>query len=138
MMSYNKLLDLSGNAIAMVLRSDGVFVLTDPSATDADAVQYQSWLSSGNTLGPAASRPARVTSQDLMAQFTSSDASAIQAAVAGNVQFWLLWSSMQAQKDPMLITNARFLSGWNALVTVLGQARMNAIATSLGAPSLVV
>jgi hypothetical protein len=38
----------------------------------------------------------------------------------------------------MLITNARFLSGWNALVTVLGQTRMNAIATSLGAPSLVV
>jgi hypothetical protein len=82
--------------------------------------------------------PVTILSQDLMAQFTSSDASAIQAAVAGNVQFWLLWSAMQAQKDPMLITNARFLSGWNALVTVLGQTRMNAIATSLGAPSLVV
>jgi hypothetical protein len=82
--------------------------------------------------------PATILSQDLMAQFTAADASAIQAAVAGNVQFWLLWSAMQAQKDPMLITNARFLSGWNALVTVLGQTRMNAIATSLGAPSLVV
>src|SRR6266446_5502650 len=37
-----------------------------------------------------------VLSQDLMAQFTADDAAKIQAAVAGNPQFWLLWSAMQA------------------------------------------
>lgn len=72
-----------------------------------------------------------VLSQDLMAQFTVADATTIQAIVSGNVQFWLLWSSMQAQKDPMGVTNARFLAGWSALVTVLGQPRMTAIAAAL-------
>jgi hypothetical protein len=67
-----------------------------------------------------------------MAQFTAADAAAIQAAIAGNVQFWLLWSAMQAQKDPMVVTNARFLAGWSALITVLGAPRMTAIATALG------
>lgn len=83
-------------------------------------------------------KPQTVLSQDLMAQFTATDAAAIQAAIAGNVQFWLLWQALTTQKDPMLVTNARFLSGWNALVTVLGQPRMNAIATALNAPALVV
>jgi hypothetical protein len=81
-------------------------------------------------LNPSA--PQTVLSQDLMAQFTAADAAAIQAAVAGNVQFWLLWSAMQAQKDPMIVTNARFLAGWSALITVLGAPRMTAIATALG------
>jgi hypothetical protein len=76
--------------------------------------------------------PQTVLSQDLMAQFTAADAAAIQAAVAANVQFWLLWSALQAQKDPMLVTNARFLAGWAALVAVLGSTRMAAIATALG------
>ena len=73
-----------------------------------------------------------VLSQDLMAQFTAVDAAAIQTAVAGNVPFWLLWSSMQAQKDPMLVTNARFIAGWNALIQILGAPRMAIIATALG------
>lgn len=76
--------------------------------------------------------PQSILSQDLMAQFTAADATAIQVAVAANVQFWLLWSAMQAQKDPMIVTNARFLTGWNALVQVLGQPRMTAIAAALG------
>lgn len=76
--------------------------------------------------------PQSVMSQDLMAQFTAADATAIQAAIGANVQFWLLWSAMQAQRDPMIVTNARFLAGWNALVQVLGQPRMTAIATALG------
>lgn len=76
-------------------------------------------------------KPQTVLSQDLMAQFTADDAAKIQAAVTGNVQFWLLWSSLQAQKDPMFVTNARFLAGWSALVQVLGQPRMDAIATEL-------
>ncbi len=76
--------------------------------------------------------PQTVVPQDLMAQFTADDAAKIQVAIAGNVQFWLLWSAMQAQRDPMIVTNARFLAGWNALVQVLGASRMAAIATSLG------
>jgi hypothetical protein len=126
-------------ATDVVVRTvDGLTIPSD--SLNTDRMEYTVWLAAGNTPDPYVSTPVPVTilSQDLMAQFTSSDASAIQAAVAGNVQFWLLWSAMQAQKDPMLITNARFLSGWNALVTVLGQTRMNAIATALGAPSLVV
>lgn len=76
-------------------------------------------------------QPQSILSQDLMAQFTADDAALIRAAVAGNAQFWLLWSAMQAQKDPMLVTNARFLTGWAALVQVLGTDRMAAIAAAL-------
>jgi hypothetical protein len=127
------------NSTTIIRTYDMACIPNDP--TNRDRAAYDAWVAVGNTPDPYVAppaAPAQILSQDLMAQFTSSDASAIQAAVAGNVQFWLLWSAMQAQKDPMLITNARFLSGWNALVTVLGQTRMNAIATSLGAPSLVV
>jgi hypothetical protein len=31
----------------------------------------------------------------------------------------------------MLVTNARFKQGWSALIQVLGQARMDQIATAL-------
>jgi hypothetical protein len=76
--------------------------------------------------------PKTVLPQDLMAQFTADDASAIRAAVDANASFWLLWSAMAAQKDPMTVTNDRFLQGWGALTFVLGPARMAAIAASLG------
>jgi hypothetical protein len=85
-------------------------------------------------VAPAQSPPVpseTILSQDLMAQFTAADAAAIQAAIAGNAQFWLLWSAMQAQKDPMVIANARFLTGWAALTQILGQARMAQIAAAL-------
>src|ERR1700682_6320840 len=65
-----------------------------------------------------------VLSQDLMAQFTVGDYTAIVAAVAATPAFGLLWVSLQAQKDPMIIANARFKAGWAALVQVLGQPRM--------------
>jgi hypothetical protein len=83
---------------------------------------------------PHYSDPVPATSvlpQDLMAQFTAADAAAIQAAVATNPSFWLLWSAMQAQRDPMLVTNARFLQGWAALAQILGASRMAAIAAAL-------
>jgi len=89
----------------------------------------KAWIAAGGVPAPYVAQT--VLSQDLMAQFTAADAAAIQSAVAGNVQFWLLWSAMQAQKDPMGVTNARFLAGWNALVQVLGAARMAAIAAAL-------
>lgn len=73
-----------------------------------------------------------VLPQDLMAQFTVDDASKIQAAIAANVSFWLLWSAMQAQKDAMRSDNPRFVQGWGALEQVLGLDRMNAIAKALG------
>jgi hypothetical protein len=72
-----------------------------------------------------------VLSLDLMAQFTVVDATTIHAALATNPSFWRLWSAMQAQSDPMLITGARFVAGWTALVQLLGAARMAAIATAL-------
>jgi hypothetical protein len=75
---------------------------------------------------------ASILSQDLMAQLTVADYSAIKTAIAANDSFGLLWSTMQAQKDPMIVTNARFVSGWAALVQVLGQPRMTAISTALG------
>lgn len=72
-----------------------------------------------------------ILSQDLMAQFTTDDLIKIKAAVEANIQFWGLWSAMQAQKDPMVLTNERFLMGWDALVQVLGQTRMDDVATAL-------
>lgn len=97
----------------------------------SDIVQpTQSQILAVNT--DALSAPQSILPQDLMAQFTPDDATKIQAAIAGNVSFWLLWQSFTTQRDPMLITNARFLAGWSALVQILGQARMSAIATALG------
>lgn len=108
----------AGPFISAWLRAD----VNQPTAAEIEAVDTDALLKA----------PQSILSQDLMAQFTAADAAAIQAAVASNAQFWLLWSAMQAQKDPMIVTNARFLAGWNALVQVLGQARMDAIATALG------
>lgn len=65
-----------------------------------------------------------------MVQFTVDDATRIQAAISGNSQFWLLWSAMQAQRDPMIVTRDRFRAGWAALSEVLGPARMAKIATA--------
>lgn len=116
-----------------IIRDDGAFVPTDPGNADYQA--YQVWLAAGNTPNPYVAPPpppAQVMSQDIMAQFTAADATLIQAAIAGNAQFWLLWSAMQAQSDPMVVTNARFLTGWAALTQVLGAPRMAAIATALG------
>lgn len=78
------------------------------------------------------SPPPSVRSQDLLAQFTSTDIIAIQAAISSNPQMLLLWYSLLAQQDSMLIENVRFKSGWAALIQVLGQDRMNTIATALG------
>ena len=76
--------------------------------------------------------PPSVLPQDLMAQFTTDDATKIQVAISANVQFWLLWQAMTAQKDPMLVTNQRFLAGWQGLIQVLGAERMKQISSALG------
>src|SRR5207237_340701 len=112
--------------------SDGASIPNDPD--NRDRVEYDAWVSAGNTPDPYVSpvEPQSVLSQDLMAQFDADDAAKIRAAVEGNSQFWLLWSSLQAQKDAMIVGNARFMTGWNALVQVLGADRMAAISTALG------
>lgn len=117
----------------IVIRTiDGARIPND--LDNRDRVVFDAWVAAGGVPDPyvAPVVPQTVLSQDLMAQFTADDAGLIQTAIAGNTQFWLLWSAMQAQRDPMLVTNARFLAGWSALVTVLGQPRMDAIATALG------
>ena len=102
------------------------YAATDVHASVVTDAQFQALLAA--TVVPP---PVTVLPQDLMAQFTADDATLIQAAVTNNVQFWLLWSAMSAQRDPMDTANARFLAGWDALVQVLGQPRMDAIAVAL-------
>lgn len=116
-----------GKTITGVFANPQSFPVTALAANDPTVIAF---------INPA--KLQTVLPQDLMAQFTAMDAAAIQTAVAANVQFWLLWSAMTAQRDPMVVSNARFLAGWAALVQVLGQPRMTAIATALGVPSLVV
>jgi hypothetical protein len=77
-------------------------------------------------------QPNWVDPQDLLAQLTTADIAAIQAAISSSAQSALLWFSLLGQRDPMNIANARFKAGWSALVAVLGQPRMTAIATALG------
>lgn len=111
---------------------DGASIPNDPA--NRDRAEYSAWLKAGGVPDPYAAPPAppdSILSQDLMAQFTADDAAKIKAAVEANPQFWLLWSAMQTQKDPMLVSNDRFLAGWSALVTVLGTDRMATIAAAL-------
>ena len=86
-------------------------------------------MASGVTIAPPVIQT--VLSQDVMAQFTLADYTAIKTAIAGDDQFGLFWAQLQVQKDPMHIINVRFLAGWAALVQVLGQPRMTQIATAL-------
>lgn len=123
----------------VIRTSDNAHIPSDPA--NRDRLTYEKWLANGNVPDPFIPPPPptpKVLSQDLMAQFTVTDYKLIKDAIAVNDSFGLLWSSMQAQKDPMLITNARFITGWNALVSILGQSRMNVIATALNLHSLVV
>ena len=108
--------DGSGPVITAWFRPD----VTQPTQTQIEAVDTDALKVSQAVLP-----------QDLMAQFTTADAALIQAAVTSNVQFWLLWSAMIAQRDPMGTSNVRFLAGWSALIQVLGQPRMDAIAAAL-------
>lgn len=134
------MVDAAGNIVNRIVANPsfaapaGMQLVQEPDGTSYEiggtiiAGAYKAPVQVAATIPPP---PPSVFSQDLMTQFTAADAAAIQAAVASNAQFWLLWSAMQAQKDAMIVTNARFLAGWSALVQVLGQPRMTAIATAL-------
>lgn len=98
---------------------------------DSEFIAYEAWVTAGGV--PDAGPPkTSLLSQDLIAQFTASDLTTIKTTIDASIQFWGLWSALQAQKDPMIVTNDRFLKGWRALVSVLGQPRMDEIATALG------
>lgn len=108
---------------------------TDADMNVADLTDAQRSILASIIAAHDPTKPVTITevlSQDLMAQFNAADAAKIQTAVATNPQFWLLWSALQAQKDPMDVGNARFMAGWSALVAVLGADRMTVIAAALG------
>lgn len=116
----------------VVRTADGAFIPNDPA--NADRQIYDVWIADGNVpdpFVPPASPPATITSQDLMAQFTPADIAAITGAISASAQLALLWYSLLAQRDPMVVTNERFQTGWGALTQVLGADRMNEIATAL-------
>jgi len=141
-METTVVIDGSGNIVNRIVLADGS-TWTAPTGFTT-VVETTTPMQIGGTLiggvytppvstaPPVDPVPQTVNSQDIMAQFTVTDVTAIQAAIASNAQFWLLWSSFLAQGGPMTITNARFQQGWAALVQVLGQPRMTAIATALG------
>jgi hypothetical protein len=112
---------------------DGGWIPDEPA--NRDWQEYQAWLSNpGNTPDPCSAlspSPVTVLPQDLMAQLTTDDAAKIQPAIASSAPDWLLWQAMTAQRDPMVVSNARFRQGWQALAAILGADRMNAIAAAL-------
>lgn len=92
----------------------------------------EEWLDESDpTIVSFLTKPEVVSPQDLIAQFTDADIATIQTAIGSNSSYALLWYSMLAQGDPMVVTNTRFKAGWQALVTLLGDARMTAIADAL-------
>lgn len=136
-MSNYVLVDTSGNIVNRIVLNNPAawtvptgFTLVADNGYDIGGTYINSvYTPPASTPTPA--QPQLLMSQDLMAQFTATDIGTITTAVAGNTSFAMLWYSLLAQKDPMLVSNARFKTGWSALVTVLGQPRMTAIATAL-------
>ena len=137
-----KMTVLGGEVQAVVREEDRLFpqscVLLELTGDDVEVPhrKYGKWLydEATNTLSPPPvpePEPPTVDPQNLMAQLTKEDARKIRIAVNNNDDFWLLWSSFQAQRDPMRLTNDRFKAGWAGLVQILGQERMNAIAAAL-------
>jgi hypothetical protein len=136
-MADHVVIDGKGNIINSIVLEDGAR-WSPPEGCMVAVGEYEiggTYISGVYTPPPAPPPPplppATILPQDLMAQFTAGDAGKIQTAVNGNAQQWLLWQAFTAQRDPMVVPGERFLAGWNALVGILGQDRMNAIAAAL-------
>lgn len=143
-MSYNPLyIDLAVQALCPGLVNHVDYTLSDKG--DGNGPYISSWTTTKFSQPTMAQLQAVDTDalsaamasflpQDLFAQFTPADMVKITAAVAGDTtgQVQLLWYSLTAQKDRMVVGNARVKAGWAILVSVLGADRMNAIASALG------
>jgi hypothetical protein len=73
-----------------------------------------------------------LSAEDLMAQFTVADYTAITAAVAATPAFGLLWHSLHTQSNLIAVSSGRFERGWRALIAILGFDRISKIASKLG------
>src|ERR1035437_4538669 len=90
----------------IIRTSDSASIPSDPDNRDRAA--YEVWLAAGGVPDPsvAPSAPsAQVLSQDLMAQLTVADYTTIKAALATSDAMALMLAQMQAQRDPMIVTN---------------------------------
>jgi hypothetical protein len=118
---------LTQTEFCVIRTADNAGIPVDPD--NRDYAEYLAWRAAGGVPDPYVAPPAppaSVLSQDLLAQLTVSDVTAIQAAIASDAGKALFWYSLLAQRDPMNVTSERFLT------SVLGAPRMAAIATALG------
>lgn len=137
-LSHVVMLPAGGAAISWDGANLTIAIVPVPTLTAGQSATFDGATWTVTTPPPPAPVPQSFRSQDLMAQFTTADLTAIQTAISGSANMLLLWYSLLAQQDPMTVGNARVTAGWGALVQVLGQPRMNAIATALGVTALVV
>src|SRR5262245_3903571 len=115
------IVDASGNIVNRVLADDAA---TCPCPAGCTLVADNDYAIGGTLLNgvytappsppPPPPPPPSILPQDLMAQFTAADIAAIQVAIASNSAQATLWYAMLAQRDPMLVSNARFQTGWQA------------------------
>jgi hypothetical protein len=128
-------------SMLVVRNKDSAIIPANPANRDYAA--YLVYAAAGGATDPYVAPPPppiTILSQDLITQLLPADQVKINAAIAGDStgRMSLLWNSMVSRRDPMDISSTRFQTGWQTLVSVLGQARMNDIATAMGRPTLVV
>jgi hypothetical protein len=128
--------DYQLTATDIVIRSvDDAHIPPDPG--NRDRAQYNAWIAAGGVPDPCAVAitPPSFLARELLAQFTTDDYTAIQAAVASNPALGLLWTSLLAQGEAPIMTNSdRFRQGWAGLTAAIGGPRAKAIAAAVGIP----
>lgn len=112
MARFNQLFDFAGGIIkTMVLRDDGIFVLTDPNASDADATELKAWLAAGNTLGAPIKPPAAVA-EDTRQQSFKDD-------VDRTAMVTRLRASNSAQVDTWVTNNVTTLADARKVIGII-------------------